>query len=196
MDHLSDDRVCSNVVVFKKLAALAMLSSLLAACSSGSPSAAPRATPPATTHPLGVPLSEIEHFFNTRGARPGAWTQGANDTTSGPLNGMDTYTGGMGRLKLEVIGDPTDETELSVEYGIGGAADARAANALMLKTVQQFAPGAVAWIRGALAADDGTAGYFGGSGALDTSGQVALSFSTSDTNRKGLSLILTGGKIP
>jgi hypothetical protein len=183
------------VVVFKKLVGLALLSSLLVACSSGAPSAAPSASPPAKTHPFGVTLLEIEDFFNSHGAPPAGWLQGPIEKQPGPLNGMDNYTGGVGRLKIEVIGNPADETELSVDYFITNAADAMSANALMLKIIQRFAPGAVAWIRGALGATDGTAGYFGGSGANDTSGQIALSFSTSDTNRKGLSLVLAGGKV-
>ncbi len=108
---------------------------------------------------------------------------------------MDNYTGGAGRLRIDVIGNPADETELSVEYAIASAADSIAAKAVMLATVQHFAPGAVAWIRGALEATDGTAGYFGGSSSNDTSGHIALSFSTSDTDHHGLSLILARGKM-
>jgi hypothetical protein len=187
--------VCSNVAVRKKLIGLVLLSSLLAACSSGTPSAAPHTSSPATTHPFGVTLAQIEHFFSTHGAPQTGWSQGASETQTGPLHGMDTYTGGMGRLRIDAIGDPADETQLSVDFTITNATDATDANALMLATVKQFAPGAVAWIRGAVNATDGTAGYFGGSGADDTSGQIALSFTTSDSNPKGLSLILAGGKV-
>jgi hypothetical protein len=194
--HLRHDscRVCSDVSVFKKLVGLALLSSLLVACSSGS-SSAPPAPSRATTHPFGVTLSDIEHFFQRHGAPLTGWTQLANEKESGPLHGMANYTGGAGPLKVDVTGNPADETELSVDDTISGAAGARAANAVMLATVQRFAPGAVAWIRGALGATDGTAGYFGGSSSDDTSGRIALSFSTSDTKRSGLLLILAGGKV-
>jgi hypothetical protein len=103
---------------------------------------------------------------------------------------LDNYTGGAGRLKIDVIGNPADETELSVDCAIASAADAITANAVMLATVQQFAPGAVAWIRGAVGATDGTVGYFGGSSSTDKSGHIALSFSTSGTNHDGLYLVL------
>ncbi len=185
----------SRLTVFNKLVGLALLSWILAACSSGSSTPAPPGSRPATTHPLGASLSVIEAFFNQHGAPPTGWLQGTSAKESGPLKGMDSYTGGAGHLKIDVIGNPADETELSVDYTIADAADSKTANAIMMATVQQFAPGAVAWIRGALGATDGTAGYFGGSSSVDTSGQFALSFSTSDTNQKGLLLILAGGKI-
>jgi hypothetical protein len=181
------------MTVFKKLVGLVLLSSLVAACSSGS--TAPPVTPPAITQPFGFTLSKIERFFDNHGAPPTGWSQGAPETQSGPLNGLDNYTGGAGRLKIDVIGNPTDETELSVEYAIASAANSIAANAVMLATVQHFAPGAVAWIRGALGATDGTAGYFGGSSSTDTSGHIALSFSTGNTNHSGLYLIIAGGKV-
>jgi len=181
------------MTVLKKLVGLVLLASLVAACSSGS-ATTPLATS-ASTHPFGFTLSKIERFFNSHGAPPTGWSQGPQETNPGPLHGMDTYTGGTGPLRIDVIGNSTDETELSVDYTIASAADASTANAVMLATVQQFAPGAVGWIRGAIGATDGTVGYFGGSSSTDTSGHIALSFSTSDTNHKGLSLILAGGKI-
>lgn len=94
-----------------------------------------------------------------------------------------------------MIGNPNDETELSVVYTIVRAADATKANSVMLATVRQFAPGAVPWIRGALRATDGTAGYFGGSSAIDTSGSTALIFGTGNTARHDLVLTLAGGKV-
>jgi hypothetical protein len=186
--------VGSGMTVLNKLVGLALLSWLLAACSSGSSTL----TPPShttTTHPFGASLSVIEAFFNRHGAPPTGWLQGTSEKESGPLKGLDSYTGGAGHLKIDVIGNPTDETELSVDYTIADGADSTTANAIMMATVQQFAPGAVAWIRGGLGATDGTAGYFGGSSSTDTSGQIALLFSTSDTSQKGLLLILAGGKV-
>ena len=171
-----------------------LLSWLLAACSSGS-STAPLRPRPAATHPLGVALSDIEYFFAGLGAPQTGWSQGGSQNASGPLRGMDTYTGGAGLLKIDVIGNPNDETEISVAYTVVNAADSTKANAVMTATIRRFAPGAVPWIRGALGAADGTAGYFGGSSANDTTGKIALSFSTSNTKNHDLVLVLAGGKI-
>jgi hypothetical protein len=187
-------RVCSDVTVPKKLFGLALLWSLLASCSSGSSTAPPRPSP-AATHPLGVTLADIQHFFNGLGASQTGWVQGGPEETSGPLHGMDTYTGGGGELKLDVIGNPNDETEMSVVYTIATTADATKANAVILSTVREFAPGAGPWIRGALRATDGPAGYFGGSSATDTSGPVALTFSTGNTKVHDLVLTLAGGTV-
>jgi hypothetical protein len=179
--------MCSDRTVLKKFVALALLSLLGAACSSGSTASV---APSASTHPIEFTLSNTERFFNSQGATPTGWSQGAREKETGPLHGLDTYTGGASRLSIDVIGNPADETELSVDDAIASAADSIAANAVMLATVQHFAPGAVAWIRGALAATDGTAGYFGGSSSTDTSGHFALSFNTSGTNHHGLHLVL------
>ncbi len=165
----------------------------LAACSSFSSG---KPVPHMTTHPLGVTLSAIERFFAQHGAPVSSWAQGPIDSVSGPLDGMGSYTGGAGLLKIDVIGSPADETELSVSYTIADAADSKDANALMLAVVRRFAPGAVAWITGGVEADDGANGYFAGAGASDTSGQVALSFSTAGTKPDGLDLVLAGGAIP
>lgn len=182
------------MAVRTRLVSLVLLSSLLAACSSGASTTTPRPRP-AATHPLGITLSDIEHFYAGLGAPQTGWLQGGAESASGPLHGMDNYTGGAGLLKVDVIGSPNDETELSVVYTIVDAADSTKANAVMTATVRQFAPGALPWIRGALSAADGTAGYFGGSSADDTSGQIALSFSTGNTENHDLVLVLAGGRI-
>ncbi len=109
---------------------------------------------------------------------------------------MDSFSASAGPLDVDVIGNPADETQFSVGYAIADGRDARRANALMLAVVRHFAPGAVAWITGAVGADDGSNGYFAGAGAGDTSGKVALSFATGGADKdKGLFLTVAGGKV-
>jgi hypothetical protein len=163
---------------------------LLAACSSVSSPPTTRSTVPA---PIGASLSAIERFFSTHGVPLTKWSRAGNEQ-GGTLKGMESYIGGAGPLDVEVVGNPSDESQLGIDYIVSNPADNANAKALVLATVQHYASGAAAWIRGAVDSLDGSNGFFAGSSVNDTSGNILLSFSTTNAKLKTILLKLGGFK--
>jgi hypothetical protein len=132
---------------------------------SRTPTAAPpttTATTTTTTTPpakgLSITLAQVESFYNARGAETQWWIHGANINGPGcsPTCGERNEDGGAGTgCQLQILGPAGDVDSVLIGCEPGEALSAtnktiltsQAALAILVATVNQFAPFASSWAR-------------------------------------------------